>query len=100
MALSIVSIGAVASAALAVEFTPVEAKLVTPVEKPVKKTIDGRPWICKGDLCTANGMVGRFQPIKNECASAAKALGAFASYRNDKDTLDEAALAACNSSKG
>ena len=101
LALAIAASGAVATAALAYEFTPIEAKLVkAPDGGSAKKLIDGRPWTCKGDVCTANAEIGRFQPLKVECANAAKVLGEFASYKNGKDTLDAAALAACNASKG
>jgi hypothetical protein len=101
MALSIASIAAVATVAAAYEVTPIEAKLAKAPEAGwAKKLIDGRPWTCKGDVCTANAEIGRFQPLKVECANAAKVLGEFVSYRNGKDTLDAAALAACNTSKG
>jgi hypothetical protein len=101
LALSIAWVGAIATAALAYEVTPIEAKLAkAPDGGSAKKLIDGRPWICKGDVCTANAEIGRFQPLKVECANAAKVLGEFVSYRNGKDTLDAAALATCNASKG
>ncbi|CAN5339848.1 hypothetical protein BH11PSE2_BH11PSE2_06560 [soil metagenome] len=96
MALAIaISAGSIAQA---YEFTPIEAKLVKPLDAPVKKTIDGRVWTCKGDTCTANAEIGRFLPIKAECAGAAKILGAFATYKNGKTTLSDADLAACNAS--
>ena len=75
-----------------------EATLAAPVSESRKVIIDGRLWSCEGDKCTA-GSQGRDQPIRRECARAAKVLGPIVAYRQGARSLDAAGLAACNASQ-
>jgi hypothetical protein len=60
-----------------------EAQLATPVAAPFEKIVDGRIWRCDGSSCVGATSVSARQPVKRECARAAKALGAtFVSYKS------------------
>lgn len=71
------------------------AVLQTAVSQPKEAVIDGKLWKCAGVDC-ASGAGGSGQPIGRECARVVHVLGAVASFSRDGQSLDTAALAACN----
>lgn len=73
------------------------ATLASPLKKPFYDVIDGRMWDCSGTTCHANPQGGMSaQSLARECASAAKKLGAFATYQTGDKTVEGDALTACN----
>ena len=73
-----------------------EAQLQSPVAAPFEKIVDGRIWRCQGSSCVGATAVGARQPVLRECKRAAKALGAFVSYKSGSRELAGDEAKACN----
>ena len=73
-----------------------EAQLQAPVAQPIEKIVDGRIWRCEGSSCVGATSVGAKQPVLRECKRAAKALGAFVSYKSGSRELTGEDAKACN----
>jgi hypothetical protein len=73
-----------------------EAQLQTPVAAPFEKIVDGRIWRCDGSSCVGATTVSSRQPVLRECKRAAKALGAFVSYKSGGRQLTGEDAKACN----
>lgn len=75
------------------------AMLVTPLKSPKDPVIDGRIWHCEAATCRVSPLsTVHAQAIGRECATAAKQVGAFASYQTGDETVDGEALSKCNAS--
>ena len=73
-----------------------EAQLEKPVAAPMEKIVDGRIWRCDGSSCVGATSITNRQPVLRECKRAAKALGAFVSYKSGSRELAGDDVKACN----
>ena len=73
------------------------ARLTTPLTRAADPVIDGRIWHCEAQTCRAGAATtARAQSLGRECASAARALGAFEVYQTGSDVLGGEDLGKCN----
>jgi len=72
------------------------AVLADPTRVPSENTIiiDGANWRCQGTSCSATG--GASQPAARACRRVVARLGAVTEFSWKGQTLDTAAVAACN----